>query len=250
MTDLSLLLLFCAAAFLAGGFVKGVIGMGLPTIAIGLMSLAVAPAQAAAVLIIPSLVTNIVQLLQGDALKRLVKRLATMMAGVCIGTWAGAGWMTGTGSPIAGIVLGTALIVYAIVGLGKISFHVTPRWEPLLSPLVGIATGLISAATGVFVIPAVPYLQALGLQKDEMVQALGFFFTVSTLALAVNLLRADLLSPDIAVLSLVALAAALGGQFLGRLLRGRLDPDSFRLWFFLSLLALGAYLVIQRSLAL
>ena len=60
-------------------------------------------------------------------------------------------------------------------------------WEPILSPLIGGITGLITAATGVFVIPVVPYLQAIGLEKQELVQALGLSFTVSTLALTVNL---------------------------------------------------------------
>ena len=59
-------------------------------------------------------------------------------------------------------------------------------WEPILGPIVGAITGLITAATGVFVIPAVPFLQGIGLEKEELVQALGLSFTVSTLALAVN----------------------------------------------------------------
>ena len=55
-------------------------------------------------------------------------------------------------------------------------------------------TGIITAATGVFVIPAVPYLQAIGLEKDQLVQALGLSFTVSTLALAANIARAGALN--------------------------------------------------------
>jgi hypothetical protein len=51
---------------------------------------------------------------------------------------------------------------------------------------VGAITGLTTAATGVFVIPAVPYLQAIGFEKEELVQALGLSFTVSTMALAFN----------------------------------------------------------------
>jgi uncharacterized protein len=50
---------FILLTFLLAGFVKGVIGMGLPTIAVGLLAGAMAPAQAASLLIIPSLVTNI-----------------------------------------------------------------------------------------------------------------------------------------------------------------------------------------------
>ena len=60
--------------------------------------------------------------------------------------------------------------------------------ERVLGPLVGAVTGLVTAATGVFVIPAVPYLQALGLSRDVLVQAIGLSFTVSTVALAAGLM--------------------------------------------------------------
>ncbi len=55
------LLIATAGAFLLAGFVKGVIGLGLPTVSIGLLGLLMTPAQAAAILVVPSLVTNIWQ---------------------------------------------------------------------------------------------------------------------------------------------------------------------------------------------
>ena len=103
-------------------------------------------------------------------------------------------------------------------------------------------TGGITAATGVFVIPAVPYLQAIGLQKDELVQALGLSFTVSTLALAVALVGLDAFTPDLAVPWAMAVVVALAGMRLGQAVRARLRPETFRLCFFAGLLALGAYL--------
>ncbi len=48
--------------------------------------------------------------------------------------------------------------------------------------MTGTVTGLIASVTGVFVIPSVPYLQAIGLEKEELLQALGLSFTISTLA--------------------------------------------------------------------
>ena len=54
-----------AGAYLLAGFVKGVIGMGLPTVSIGLLGLLLTPAQAAAILVVPSLATNIWQFAAG-----------------------------------------------------------------------------------------------------------------------------------------------------------------------------------------
>ncbi|EPN86571.1 membrane protein, partial [Pseudomonas syringae pv. actinidiae ICMP 19101] len=61
--------------FLLAGTVKGVIGLGLPTVAMGLLGLVMLPPQAAALLIIPSAFTNVWQLATGGSLRPLLKRL-------------------------------------------------------------------------------------------------------------------------------------------------------------------------------
>ncbi|MFL5331975.1 MAG: TSUP family transporter, partial [Geminicoccaceae bacterium] len=77
--------------FLLAGFVKGVIGLGLPTVAMGLLSTVMAPAQAASLLIVPSFITNVWQLATGPRFAVLARRLWLMMAGVVVGTLAGTG---------------------------------------------------------------------------------------------------------------------------------------------------------------
>jgi uncharacterized membrane protein YfcA len=240
--------IFIAAVFVLAGFVKGVIGLGLPTISMGLLALVVPPAQAAAILILPSLVTNIWQMLAGPRLGAVARRLWPMLLGVCLGTWAGAGLITGNNAHYGTALLGVALMLYAITGLASVRFTVAARQEGWLGPLVGGVTGLISAATGVFVIPAVPYLQAIGLEKDDLVQALGLSFTVSTLALAFNLTSSGALNLSLAGLSIAALAAASAGMWLGQAVLRSLRPDIFRLCFFIALLALGLYLIVRSIL--
>ena len=107
---------------------------------------------------------------------------------------------------------------------------------------------LITAATGVFVIPAVPYLQAIGLEKEDLVQALGLSFTVSTLALAFNVSKAGAFNLSIAGATIGALVMASIGMWVGTALRQGLEPAVFRRWFFIGLLLLGIYLA-ARSLA-
>jgi uncharacterized protein len=81
--------------------------------------------------------------------------------------------------------LGVALLANAAIGLLKIRLpHLPAQAEWWVGPYVGGATGLMTAATGVFVIPALPYLQALSFDRKELVKALGLSFTVSTVALA------------------------------------------------------------------
>ena len=232
------------ATFLLAGLVKGVIGMGLPTVAMGLLALALPPAEAAAILVVPSLVTNVWQLLAGPRFAALARRLWPMMAAVLLGTIAGAGVLAGNVAGLAKIGLGIALIVYAVVGLAGIRLSVAARHEAWLGPLVGAITGLVTGATGVFVIPAVPYLQAIGLEKDELIQALGLSFTVSTVALAIGLLRVDAWQMGSVWISLLALVPALIGMQAGQWLRQRIAAATFRRVFFAGLLLLGATLAL------
>ena len=232
--------------FLLAGLVKGVIGMGLPTEAMGLLAVALPPAEAAALLVIPSLVTNVWQLLAGPRFGALARRLLPMMAAVLAGTVAGAGVLAGNHAGLAGVGLGIALAAYAFVGLAGFRMTVATRHERWLGPTVGLTTGLVTGATGVFVIPAVPYLQAIGLERDELIQALGLSFTVSTIALALGLLSVDAWNVGSIWLSLLALAPALLGMQAGQILRRRIAAPTFRRVFFAGLLLLGVYLVVER----
>ncbi len=237
-----------AATFLLAGLVKGVIGLGLPTVAMGLLGLAMPPAQAAALLLVPSLATNVWQLFAGPRFGALGRRLWGMMLGICAGTWAGLGLIAGSAAPLATGLLGAALVLYALVGVARLRLHVPPRAERWAGPAVGAATGLVTGATGVFVIPAVPYLDALGLGRDDLVQAVGLSFTASTLALAAGLASRGALPLHAAGASLLALAPALSGMALGGWLRARVRPETFRRCFFAGLLVPGGELV-WRGLA-
>ncbi len=234
-------------AYLLAGFVKGVIGMGLPTVALGLLAAVMTPAQAAAILIAPSLATNIWQMVAGPYLLALIRRLGTMLLGLFVGAWLGNGILTGENAKPAAIGLGVVLIAYALIGLSKVKFSVARHNEIWLAPIVGVLTGVVMAATGVFVIPALPYLQAIGFDKDELVQALGLHFTTSTVALALILWDGGAFDMSLGTLSLFAIAPAVVGMYAGQRMRARISPEAFRVFLYVGLLALGA-LQVGRNL--
>lgn len=237
--------LFQAAAiglvFLLAGGVKGLIGLGLPTIAMALLTLLLSPAQAAALLLLPSIVTNLVQMAPASSSWALTRRFWPMLAGLFAGILIG-GWLWGGfGGRYGALVLGLVLAIYGAVGLAA--------WRPRLPEswglAVGLATGGLTSATGIFVIPSVPWLQAQGLGKDELVRALGVTFTVATLGLGVLLGGAGELHGGLLGRSLLALVPALIGQSLGTRLRGAMSEGVFRRVFFVSLVVLGAAIALK-----
>lgn len=229
------------AVFALAGTVKGVTGMGLPTVAMSLLGLWMPAVQAAALLVLPSLATNLAQC-RGPHLRRLARRLWPGWLAIVLVTVFAPGFGGAVDAGTARSWLGGVLLAYGSWGL----------WRPVVPDLsargrelgaaAGAATGLVTAMTAVFVLPWVPYLQTLRLDKDEMVQALGLSFTVATLALAVRVQASTplWLWSESALLAVgAAFAGAFGGLALGSALRSRLAGAAFQKALFLVFIVLG-----------
>lgn len=228
--------------FAVAGGVKGITGMGLPTVAMSLLGLWMAPLQAMALMAGPSLLTNAAQCI-GPHWRGLAARLWPAWLALVVATLA-APSLVATASPaVAHRLLGAVLVAYGLWGLWRPVVSMPPprasRAQALAAAGIGALTGVVSATTAVFVLPLVPYLQALKLEKEALVQALGLSFSIATLALIARLQAFDaaaLLSPEAAL----ALAAALAGLRLGRRVRDRLAGASFQRLLFLAFVGLGA----------
>ncbi|EPK7358513.1 sulfite exporter TauE/SafE family protein [Kluyvera ascorbata] len=236
---------YLLAVFILAGFVKGVTGMGLPTVSMGLLGIFMPLPVAAALLVIPSFVTNVLQLFSGPSVGRIIRRLWLMMVLIVLGTVAGASLLIRISPVWSSLGLGMALIIYAVYALISPALTVSTASEKWLSPLIGGLTGLITGATGVFVMPAVPFLQSLAWSKEELVQALGLSFTVSTVALAIGLYHHNALPMQALTLSLLSIAPALGGMWCGQKVRVRISAKQFRRCFLLFLLVLGGELALR-----
>lgn len=251
----SLLLVVVAWVFLLAGVVKGVVGLGLPTLSLGLLAGVMLPGQAAALLVLPSFLTNAWQMWDGPALAALLRRLWPLQLGVVLGTLLAPVSLVTLDVHAASAGLGLALVVYALAGLLAWSPPAPGCAEGAVSLATGLLTGAVTSATGVFVFPAVPYLQSLKLGKEEMVQALGLSFTVSTLALFARLVAEGSFSAAQMKLGgcgvwiwLAPVPAAFLGMALGQKLRSRLDEKTFRRVFFVGLLLIGLYMLARGAL--
>jgi uncharacterized protein len=200
------------------------------------------PGKALAIVIVPASVTNIWQTFVGPYLRDIVRRLWPMLVCTAIGIWLNAGALSGPAARYGTIVLGILLVIYAVTGLARVSFHVARGSEKWIGGIVGLITGMISAASGVQVFPSVPHLQAIGMEKDELVQALGVFFTVATLALGFTLTRAGLVNSTTALPGVIAMGSSFTGVFVGQAVRSKLPAEAFRRWFLVAMILLGLYL--------
>lgn len=234
-----------ALTFVLAGMVKGVTGMGLPTVAMGILGSLISPVAAAAMLLLPSLISNLFQFGGGGNTRMLLKRLWPMLLTVVIATLLASVWITGGETSRTQFALGLALMVYALWILAGKRIAIAPRREKPLSLVVGFATGLLTGGTGVFVMPAVPWIQSLGFEKDELVQALGISFTFSTLALALGLWWHDALPVQSLSLSAFAIVPALLGQWAGTRIRRVISPVVFKRCFLFCLMGLSIEMMLR-----
>ena len=241
------MLSFIAVVFLLAGLVKGMIGLGLPAVSMGLLTMMISPFQAASLLIVPSMVTNVWQLFAEGQVLRVLQRFWSLLLGIIIGSIWSIFPRLGQTDFNSEALLGGMLLLYGLYGLAAKQIPNLSRYAAVLSPLVGYLGGALTVATGVVVIPVVPYLQSLHLQRDDLVQSLGMAFTVSTACLAIFLQQnpVDHLPIDYAW-SVMALIPALLGMWLGTRIRYRIAEQKFRKVFFLGLVMLGGYMLFSH----
>src|SRR3954468_17805188 len=231
-----------AVAFVVAGVAKGAIGMGMPPIAIGLMSFAVPLESAIAIMVVPTMVTNIWQAIYGGGLKPLMRRFGTMAVTAMIGILAVGLMLSDLGSPSTAGWVGVLLVLYSLIALTPWRPKVPRRAESWANPLIGLASGCVAGSTGVAAVPFLPYMQSLDMEPDELVQALGIMFLFITGMLAVSLALHGAYHIANSVAAIAAVAPTMMGVWLGQKARRRLRPETFRRIFIIGMLLVGLHL--------
>ena len=186
-----------ALTFLVAGFVKGVVGLGLPTVALAALTATLGLHPAMALVLAPSLATNLFQ------------------------------------------------ATYSLLSLAHFRPSIPSSLEAWIAPPLGVVNGVLTGLTGAFVVPSVFYLQALGMERNFLVQAMGTMFLFSTVCMTLALGGQAFLTVDLALLSSAAVIPAMGGMVIGRRLSRRLSEEMFKKLLFAALLLLGLYILVR-----
>jgi uncharacterized membrane protein YfcA len=242
------IVLTATVAFVLAGFIKGVLGFGFPIIALVVLTLAIGLLDALAIIVVPTLVTNIWQAAAGPHLKAIFERMWLYFLTAMIGVLVASSYLTLVNVDALTGLLGAVLFFFALSRLFNLHISVPHKRERVFSIMLGSANGLLTGLTGSFMVPSVLYMQALGFGKDMLVQAMGAFFALSTMMLAISLGRNELISVDEATMSVAALVPSFIGIYAGRWTRNQIDEAQFQKVFLIGVLLLGTYLT-WRSIA-
>ncbi len=228
--------------FLLAGTVKGVVGIGLPAVSLALLTALLDLPTAMALMLVPSFITNVWQAAVGGNGLALLKRLPIFFILAFGAVWLGGQALITIDLDLLSALLGVLLVVYGASGLANYRMTVRAGQESWAGPVIGFINGVFTGMTGSFAFPGVLYLQALGLKRDELIQAMGILFTLSTVGVAISLQSNALLTAELGVLSAVGLMPAILGMVFGQRIRQRMSEDVFRRVFLIALVLLGTYI--------
>lgn len=243
-------LAIATVAFVIAGIVKGVVGFGFPIIALVILTLVFGLLDALAIIIIPTLATNISQALAGSWLPQIFRRMWLYFLLATIFIFLTSFYIGDANVDLLTGLLGAVLLVFAVTRLFNLHVFVHPKHEAALSVVLGAVNGTLTGFTGSFMVPSVLYMQALGFGRDMLVQAMGVFFTVSMLMLTISLGRNDLISADQLKLSAIALVPSFAGVYAGRWVRHQIDEAVFQKVFLVAVLILGFYITMRSLLTI
>ena len=244
------LIIYVTLVYILAGFVKGVVGVGLPTISLALLAVVLGLKDAMLMLLVPSLITNLVQALTGGRLCELIKRLWVFLLSLCLLTWFSTGVLVIADGNLLTIGLGLVLLLYCSSYFFKIKIPKPGKNEKWLSPLMGALTGVSTGLTGSFVVPGTLYLQSMQLNRHSLVQSMGLSGSIATISLGASLGERGVLSNDLLIISSAMIIPALIGMGLGAKVRSKIDEVSFRRLFFISLSTIGVWIVTSAVISL
>ena len=235
-------MLVIAGAFIVAGVAKGAIGMGLPPIALALMTFAVRPEDALALMVIPSMATNIWQAIYGRDFLRLLRRFWTMAATSVAALIFVAVVFGHLGSQKAMAWVGVILVLYAALALTAWRPAVSRATERWANPLIGVASGAVAGITGVAAVPFLPYMQSLDIDRHDLVQALGIMFLFIIGALTVALVAQGAFDSTNLVGAILAIVPTFMGVWIGQKARNAVSPETFRRIFLFGMFVVGLHM--------
>ena len=226
--DLVTLSLFAIFALFLAGTVKGAVGLGLPTTAVGFLSLALDPRSAIALALIPMLITNIWQLYRAGEIRRTIRRYLPFSASLFVVAFVTLVLTTNAPERVLLAVLGVMMLIYVGVSVTRWAPQVPDRLDRLAQLIAGSVSGVAGGLVGIWAPPMAVYLTSRQTSKEEFIRAGGLILAVGSAPVVVGYIQAGFLVPPLIAGSILLLIPTFAGFALGERLRGRLSEEGFR----------------------
>jgi uncharacterized protein len=230
-------------SLIVAGFLKGIIGVGMPVVALPLLSLFIDIKSAAMLLSMPLILSNLPQALEGGKTSRCLMQLTPVLLGMIPGLVLGVRVLLALDANVAKVIAGVVLI-----GVGGLTL-LAPKLDlqPRLVLPAGITFGFFGGILGGLAAMAGPlvfiFLLAKGLRGRAFTKEASLYLVVSSGLLALLLTASQAFRwRDVAV-STAAMAPVALGMVAGQQMRDKIAPETFRKLVLIAVIAAGAELL-------
>lgn len=243
LTDPAMLALL-ACVFVVAGMIKGLVGIGLPTAAVGMMGQVLDPRVAIAMIVLPSLLSNAWQVWRMGDLAGALGRYWRFLAMLCLMILVISTQVTqAVPTETIMLLLGLVIITFSVMSLSFAPPRIPARFDRAGQVVFGGLAGALGGLTAIWAPPMVTYLMGRETPKDEFVRATGVIILVGTMPLMVGFWANGMLTGPLLLLSAVMTVPSIAGFQLGEIARRRLNADRFRTVVLLIFLAMGLNLL-------
>ena len=216
-------------AFLVGGFVKGVISLGLPLVALPLLLFVVDVKVGIALLLVPMVVSNVIQAIEGEGTVALLRRFAPLLMALTVGTLIGTSLLAQLDGRTLQLTIGPAAIVFSMVSFMHPQLAVPARSERWMGPMIGLFSGIIGGMTTFFGPVLAAYIFGLRLGRDAFVKGIAVIYVFAASLLMLGGITHGYATPTLLALSCLGMIPVYLGMRIGARIRHRTDPEKFRL---------------------
>jgi len=237
--------LFILTAYVVAGSIKGLTGIGFSTSCLPIMALRLDLKVAIPLVIVPSIVSNLAVMVQAGRFRHAIRRFWPLYLASLPGLLIGLSILVVIRIDTAKAILGLVLIHYALWALSNQPYSFPERWERWLKIPAGFCTGFVNGLTGSQVMPVLPYLLSLNLQKNTFVQAINISFTLSSLVMLFGMDHLGYLAPQTFLIAVTGLLPVLTAVYLAGRLQKRLSSTHYRKLVLSFLLFMGLILLVR-----
>ncbi|WP_218141168.1 sulfite exporter TauE/SafE family protein [Citreimonas salinaria] len=229
--------------FLAAGTVKGIVGIGLPAMAVGVMSQFVDARTSIALVMFPMITSNAWQVFRGGRIALTMKTYKWFVVVLAVGVWPVTAFAAAVNESIMQGALGIIILVFVVVNGLSLVPPLPMRHDTLCQIAAAATAAVFGGLSAVWAPPILIYLASRGIDKDEFMRASGLLILVGSIPLCVGYAQQGLLTGSLSLASALMIVPSIVGFTVGELLRRRVSPEGFRIVLLTVFAALGLNLL-------
>ena len=237
------LIVFLIFTFIVSGIIKGFLGLGLPSTAMGLLTLVIEPIHAISVMVAPILFSNIFQYARSSQPYKTFTELKVFALFIIVSIFVTSLFITAYPRSLLTIAIGSSMVIFSLNQWFGFKIQIGPSYS--FQVLIGTLSGVLGGLSSIWSPPVAMYLIARDYNKEDFISATGFLFMVGGIPLGLGLYFAGVLTFVIAIQSFAALIFVLIGFRIGEYLRSFVNQQTFRNSVLVAFIILGSRLIFE-----